>query len=160
MATLEAARQFFRDWPGRIDAAARRLGKHPDTLRHEIAGAPAYKFGHEDAIEATMAALTEVRHPSPLAILNDFATRCGCMVIQVKPLSTQDAGDCMVKFAQLAKEFADVATVIVEKAGDGDVSDNDLRAFDKEFGELVSAGQATRAALVAANENGKPRQAG
>lgn len=151
MSILTAAKTLVRDYPGRGEAMAHRLGLSPDTLRHQVAGAPNYKLGLEDAVEMTQVAL-ETKHINPLGILNAFAGDCGCMVLPLPRVATPASNDCIARLALMAKEFADVAQAIAARAGDGDVSDNDLQMIDKEGGELIAAWQGLRAALVAANQ--------
>ena len=149
--TLNAARELMRDYPGRGAAMAQRLGKASDTLRHEVAGAPGYKLGIEDAVEMTLIAQESV-HPNPLGVLNAFAADCGCMVINLPKAGAVDIGSCMAKFSQMAKEFSDLAVEISKDVPDGDVSDNDLKRILTEGDELISAWQVLRRALVQANQ--------
>ena len=151
MNLLDAARDLARNYPGRLAAMAQRLGKQPDTLRHETAGAPMYKLGIEDAQEMTLFAL-EVKQPNALGILNAFAANCGCMVLPMPQVLNLSGSECMRGLGETAHEFAELCTEVAESMQDGKISDNELKKIEHETSQLMAALQALNAAAVANNK--------
>lgn len=133
MNTSTAAFHLVHDYPGGAQALAPLLGKNPATLSHEVNPAyPTAKFGLEDAVKATM--LTK-----DLRILTAFATTCGAMVVSLPDPS--NAPDSMSALAASAREFADLVGRVSDACADGVVTPNELRAVEREAGELVAAVQ-------------------
>jgi hypothetical protein len=138
-------------YPGGATALAPRLDKSSTTLCHEVRpphGSSA-KLGLMDAIE-----IMELTDARPLQLI---CQRFGGMFVPLPQLGSQHE-NTMAHTAAVATEFSDVLREVSIKLADGHVSDNDLRSIQKEWGELLSAGQAMLAHLAALNEAGKPPQ--
>lgn len=152
----DAARRLAKAYPGGIDAMAQRLGKNPATLRHELSGAPGYKLGAEDLEDMTLMAMG-ANQPNALVALATFNANCGQMSIPL-PQALAGAGeDCMRQLADVAKEFSDMVQAVAMRAGDGDVTDNDLAAIDKELTELLASVHVLRESLGRTNQADKAR---
>lgn len=153
MSPLQAARLSAEDYiHGEVQGMALMLGKSHETLRKELAGAPGYKLGLMDAIrimtrsgdfriaDAIEAELGRYAMPLPEAI--------------PRPGDHRQLADHLVC---LSKEFGDVLQEAAARAADFDVSDNDVRAIAKQWGELVAAGNAFMRFVIASNRDCKPR---
>lgn len=155
---LNAVRQMVRALPDRYDALALRLNKHPDTLRHEIAGAPGYKLGAEDFEEITMFCL-EAKLDNALIGLTTLNANCGQMTV---PLPTvEESGDGMEVMKQLgetAREFSDLCHEVSKDVKDGKITDTELRKFDKEASELIASIHNLRNTLGKMNAAQKPKR--
>jgi hypothetical protein len=151
MNLLDAARNLARNYPGRLAAMAHRLGKQPDTLRHETSGAPMYKLGIEDAQEMTLFA-QEVNQPDALAILNAFAANCGCMVLPMPKVLNLSGAECMRGLSETSREFAELCSAVASSMQDGKISDNELKKIEHETGQLMAALQGLNAAAVSNNK--------
>lgn len=146
MNLLDAARRLAKAYPGGIDAMAQRLNKNPATLRHELAGAHGYKLGAEDLEEMTLLAIG-AHQPNALVALSTMNANCGQLSIPLPQTLGGSDDDCMRQVSETAKEFSDLVQVVCERASDGDVSDNDLVAIDKELTELVAKVHTLRESL-------------
>jgi hypothetical protein len=158
MNVLIAARQLTRGYPAKLEGIAALLEKSPTTLRHEIAGAPGAKLGVEDVIDMTVAAIA-AKQPNALVILNSIAGSCGCEV-RLLPTETEEVGQCnsgrvLRAISACTKEFSDLVMVATSAEADDHVTDNELRAVEKECSELITQAQAVLAAMVARNKDSK-----
>lgn len=154
MNLLDAARRLAKDYPGGIEALAVRLGKNPTTLRHELARSHGYKLGAEDLEEMTLLAIG-VHQPNATVALGTFNANCGHMAIPLPQALAGSDDDCMRQLAGVAKEFSDMVQAVSVRAADGDISDNDLAAIDKELTELVASVHALRSSLGRRNQADK-----
>lgn len=153
MNPTDAIRLMVKSYPGGADALAVLVGKSPETLRKEIAAAPGYKLGVNDACtisEACIAVGSEHCH----AYANAVAVNCGGFVaLQVRdPQAARHlAGDT----AGMLKECSDVVSKVTESLADGVVSDNDRKAIERELQELIEALQKVQQDVAAAHEQGR-----
>ena len=137
----DAAYHTVHDYPGGSSSLAPRLGKRPGVLCHEVAppeGSSA-KLGLVDALRI-------VQMTGDARILAAFAVECGHMVV---PLPAQrpeplphDARAAGEHLAEVAREFADVMAAASMALADGRVCENERRSIERQFGELIAAGQA------------------
>lgn len=146
MNLLDAARRLAKGYPGGIDALAQRMGKAPDTLRHELAGARGYKLGAEDLEEMTLLALG-AHTPNAMVALATMNANCGQMAIPLPQTLAGSDDDCMRQVAGVAKEFSDLVQQVSSRAADGEISANDLVVIDKELSELVASVHGLRESL-------------
>ena len=140
MDILDSVRRAVRHYPGGVDAVAARLGKSPSTLEKELRAAPQYKLGAVDAAE--IAAMC-VEHGSDYGL--EYPTRIAEAVgatLLVLPRGT-DVPDGITAqvLACLVREFADVVTSATLADADGEISRNELLAVERQWAELVAAGQ-------------------
>lgn len=134
-ATL-AAFHVVADYKGGAMTLAPMLGKNAATLSHEVnPNYGAAKLGLEDAIKLTL--LTE-----DLRVLSAFAAQCGCIVLPMASADGVQATDesGLAAVSALASKFGDLMAR-VSKAMTAPVSANDMRAAEREAGELVAAVQ-------------------
>lgn len=149
MNLLDAAFHTVHDYPGGTSALAVRLGKSPTTVNHEVrppVGSSA-KLGLIDA-QRIMAFSGDHR------ILHAMAADLGqfCVPLPALPEGTGSAEE----LAKLAKEFADVVAVAASAMADGTVTDNELRAIERQAGEMVAAVQHLLRHFSAINAAAKP----
>ncbi|MBI3103225.1 MAG: transcriptional regulator [Burkholderiales bacterium] len=140
MDILDSVRRAVRHYPGGVDAVAARLGKSPSTLEKELRAAPQYKLGAVDAAE--IAAMC-VEHGSDYGL--EYPTRIAEAVgatLLVLPRGTDvPDGVTAQALACLVREFADVVTSATLADADGEISRNELLAVERQWAELVAAGQ-------------------
>lgn len=149
---LDAAFNLVHDHPGGAASLGPRLGKNPATLCHEVTAHGTAKLGIETAVKLSL--LT-----GDMRILNAFADQCGCMVIPV-PGADALGEEVMQRVGAAAKEFGEFVSEVAQDAGDGDVSLNEMRRIEKEWGDLLSVGQGLMAHLRALHERGLARRTG
>lgn len=137
---LDSVRRAVRHYPGGVDAVAARLGKSRSTLEKELRGAPQFKLGAVDAAE--IAAMC-VEHGSPFGM--EYPTRIAEAVgatLLVLPRGTDvPDGVTAQTLASLVREFADVVTSATLADADGEISRNELLNVERQWAELVAAGQ-------------------
>ena len=138
---LDAAYQLVRAYPGGALSLAPRMGKNPTSLSHEVKCTGTAKFGLDDAVTASV--LT-----GDLRILNAFASECDCMVLPL-PRSLANDNNAMMRVATLAREFGDLVGSVTEATADGAITANELARAQREWSELVAAGQALLSHLEA-----------
>jgi hypothetical protein len=149
-----AAMLLANRYPGGLDALAPQLGKRPDTLRKELTGAPAYKWGADD--EELMISLCLAAGVSdPLAPITAAAANAGALLIPL-PQHASGAADSFRCLADTAREFSEFVASVADAEADGRVTANELKRVERELGELVSRGQDCVARLRKIHEEGKP----
>lgn len=144
---LDAAFNLVHDYPGGARSLAPRIKKSETTLDHEVKHTGTAKFGLLDAVKLTQ--LT-----GNLAILNEFAAACQCVVLPMPAL--EGAMDTFPGLAEAAREFAEFVASVATAVADGRVTANELARVDRELSELHARNQAVRATLAAIHEAGKP----
>jgi hypothetical protein len=146
MDVITAACNVAEDYVGASGKGARALAvdidKNPVTLSHELNETGGAKLGLRTAVKMT-------RRSRDLRILNAFAQECGCMVLALPEALQLEGSAAMQDLGHTAKEFADVVAEVSARIADGEISENDLRAIEREWGELVAAGQGMVARLRA-----------
>lgn len=146
-AVLDAAFNLVHDYPGGAECLGPRIKKAPTTLSHEVKRTGTAKLGLEDAVKLSV--LSDNR-----AILNAFASVCGCLVL---PMPCVASGlDTFHGLADAAREFSEFVASVADAAADGQVTGNELALVDRDLSELVARVQAIRATLAAIHEAGKP----
>lgn len=151
MNVLDSVRRAVRHYPGGVDAVAARLGKSPSTLEKELRAAPQYKLGAVDAAE--IAAMC-VEHGGGFGL--EYPTRLaeavGCTLLQL-PEGGRLADQVTAKaVADLMREFADVVTSATAADADGEISRNEMLTIERQWAELVGAGQALLRVLETKHE--------
>jgi hypothetical protein len=141
---LDHAYNLARAYPGGAAALALRMRKNPTTLSHELRGEGSAKLGLEDA-----AALTALS--GDLRILEAWNAEHGLVVIRMPHLENREAGECLKKLSETAKEFSELVTEVAGDLSDGRVNDNELRDIEREAAELLAATHALLAAARALN---------
>lgn len=146
----DAAYHTVHDYPGGTSALAVRLGKHTTTLNHEVrppVGSSA-KLGLVDA-QRIMAMSGDHR------ILQAMAAELGqfCVPLPALPEGADGSAD---ELARLAREFGDVVGEVATAMADGKVTDNELRALERQSGELVAAVQHMLRHFAQLNAAAKP----
>lgn len=149
MDVMDAARNLAEDYPGGAKALALRIDKNPTTFSHELHGTGAAKLGLVDAVKAS-------KRSDDARILNAFAEEMGCMVLQLPDALLVEGNVAMQDLGKLAKEFADVVQEVSLTCADDNVTANELGRVERQWGELLAAGQRVIAGLRAKHEAGKP----
>lgn len=145
---LDAAYHLGQAYPGGVEALAARLGKNAITLRHELNGTGFAKLGLQTAVDLSVLSKDH-------RIVNAFAAECGGMFVLLAESLGGDSA-AMHRVAVLAKEFGEVVATVTEAAADGEVSANELARVEREWAELVAAGQALVAHMRAKHEASRP----
>lgn len=139
------------DW----DVLEANMGKRKDTLRKELTGQPGYKWGVDD--EDMLVDICEAMGVAdPLAPLTAALLNRGVMFIQI-PIEGATDSPTFQCLAAAAKDFGDFMVTASSALADGKVSLNELKDIEREFGELVSKGQACLSSMRALHEAGKPQ---
>lgn len=137
---LDSVRRAVRHYPGGLDAVAVRLGKSGSTLDKELRGATGYKLGAVDAAE--IAAMC-VEHGGDFGL--EYPTRIAEAVgatLLVLPRGTDvPDGVTAQTLASLVREFSDVVSSATLADADGEISRNELLNVERQWAELVAAGQ-------------------
>lgn len=149
MSVIDAARNLADDFPGGAKALAQRMDKNPFSLMHELAGTGTAKLGLLDSVKLT-------RISRDLRILNAFAGEFGCLVLPMPEALQADGSDAMQHLAVLAKEFGDVVQEVSASQADGDISANEMARIERQWSELVLAGQQLVTRLRTKHEASKP----
>lgn len=145
---LDAAFALVRAYPGGASSLSPRIGKAPATLSHEVSGRAGYKLGLDDAVAISLLA-------GDSRILNAFAADMGCLVLKL-PDASQVADDVIQRVGHVAKEFGEFVAEVAADGADGDISANDLRRIEKEWGDLILVGQDLVAKLRAMHDEAHP----
>lgn len=141
MNPVDAIRLMVKCYPGGVEALAVMCGKSGETLRKEIAEAHGYKLGVIDACTISEACI-RVDSLHAHAYANSVAVNCGGFVqLPVRGPSGNVHGSA----AGLVKECADVTIAIAAAMQDGDISENDRKAIERELRELLEQVQTVSA---------------
>lgn len=146
---LDAARNVAEDYPGGARALALRIDKNATSFAHELAETGTAKLGLATAVKMTA-------RTRDLRILNAFATEAGCMVMPLPEALAVEGDQALQQLATLAREFSDVVGSVTDACADGAISANELARVERQFGELVAAGQALVGTLRAQHEAARP----
>lgn len=149
MNVLDALYHTVHDFDGGAEALAVRLGKRGTSLCHEVrppVGGTA-KAGLLDAVK-----IMEITRD--YRALHAMASRCGFMTLPLPTLDDSHA-DTTAYLADVAKEFSDVMQVVAAGAADGVISDSELAALERQWGELVAAGIRLLGNFTAKNAEGR-----
>jgi len=135
MSIMDAAYHAVHSYPGGAEALATRLTprKSGTVLSHEVRppiGATA-KLGVETAMQI-------VDFTGDRGIVHAVCARAGGMFVALPSVQLHQ-DQVFPALSRLAKEFGDVVAKITEVAADGRISNNDLKAVNKEALELVGA---------------------
>lgn len=150
MNVLDALYHTVHDFDGGAEALAVRLGKRGTSLCHEVrppVGGTA-KAGLLDAVK-----IMEITHD--YRTLHAMAARCGFMAVPLPHLDDDAHADTTGFLAEVAKEFSDVMQVVAAGAADGAISDSELAALERQWGELVAAGVRLLGNFTAKNAEGR-----
>lgn len=141
---------------GGVEVAAPLLAgdKRPDTLRKELTGVPGYKLGLDDAEVLGMHAVA-MGTADPFACVTALAANMGALVVPM-PRGLDVGTPGAQAFARLAREFGDFVGTLAEAEQDGQITATELAQAEREFSELVAAGQAYLQRLSAMHQAGKP----
>ena len=140
MDILDSVRRAVRHYPGGVDAVAARLGKSPSTLEKELRAAPQYKLGAVDAAEIA-AMCVEQGSDYGLEYPTRIAEAVGATLLVLPRGTDVPDGITAQVLAALVREFADVVTSATLADADGEISRNELLAVERQWAELVAAGQ-------------------
>ena len=136
MDVLDAARHLVQNYPGGAESLAPRLTKKsPVTLRHEVNPPQdsTAKLGLRTAVEMTQVS-------DDFAILNQFAADCNAIVLRL-PANLDPDAQVAQQTAQLAQEFAELMGEIAVSTADRTISDNEMARIQRNWSDLVNAGQ-------------------
>lgn len=158
MNILDAARQVLKGYPGRLEAMAQRMGKSPSTLRHEIDGDKGYKFGAEDLMDMTNFA-QQAKQDNALLALASMAANCGQMLVPLPLANAVVNDDCMLRLADVAREFGELCKEVAGDLADGQITNNELARIDSECAQVIASVYAMREAVARRNAELRQREA-
>jgi hypothetical protein len=151
MNPIDAVRLMSRHYPGGVDALAVLVGKSPETLRKELAGAHGYKLGVNDACaisEACIAAKSEHCH----AYANAVAANCGGFVqLEVRDPHGKSLMSATVGSVSASTELLERVTAA---RSDGVISDNERREIEAAVSHSIE--QLQHVLSQVRHENEKP----
>jgi hypothetical protein len=150
MNVLDAARNMADEFEGGATALAGRIGKNHNTFLAELNQTGTAKLGLLTSVMASKAA-------KDWRVLNAFATELGALVLPLPNGMLQDGDQSIQDLGLMAKEFADVVQEVSRSCADGAISANELAAVERQWGELMLAGQRLMAGLRMRHEAGVPQ---
>lgn len=143
MDVRDAAYNVGHDYPGGARALAVRMGKNGTTLTHELNATGGAKLGLLDSVKMTQLA-------GDMRILTAFAAECNHMVLPLPTTIDPGSDDCMRKLAETMRESSELATTVCAAlADDGDISENERIAIEREGAQMVAALQSLLGAVQA-----------
>jgi hypothetical protein len=132
---LDAAYHVVHDYaPDGAASLAPRMGKSSTTLCHEVKPPPSSmaKLGLVDAVKITD--LT-----GDLRILHAFAEAVGHQAVKVDMPEADSDTDFHADFARFAKETSEALAAVSIAIADKRITENELRACEKEIGDIAPA---------------------
>lgn len=132
---LDAAYHVVHDYqPDGAVSLAPRLGKAKVTLCHEVHPPPGSmaKLGLVDAVK--ISDLT-----GDMRILHAFAESVGHQAVRLDLPETDTGPNLMAAMSAFAKETAEALLAMHEALADGRVTENEIRRFEKEVGDIAPA---------------------
>jgi hypothetical protein len=132
---LDAAYHVVHDYePNGAESLAPRLGKSPTTLSHEVKPPPTSmaKLGLVDAVK--ISDLT-----GDMRILHAFAEAVGHRAVKVEIPEADSLPDLVVAMSCFAKETAEALLAMHEVLADGRITENEIKRFEKEVGDIAPA---------------------
>lgn len=150
MDVMTAACNVAEDYPGGARKLAADIGRNGTSFSHELSRTGSAKLGLHDAVKMTL-------RSRDLRILHAFATECGQMCVPLPEALMVDGDFTMQSLGAVAKEFADVVQEVSTTCADGSISANELARVERQWGELVAAGQSLLAQMRAKHEAEKPQ---
>jgi hypothetical protein len=148
-----AAQNVAEDYKGGARQLAHDIDKNATTFAHQLSETGPAVLGLRTAVKMT-------KRSKDLRILNAFAEECGCMVLPLPEALMSDDSAVMQGLGVLAKEFSDVVQEICASSADDDINDNEMARAEKEWGQVVAAGQRVLGAMRAKNQASKVRIVG
>lgn len=149
MDVITAAQNVAEDYKGGARQLAIDIDRNPTTFSHELNETGSAKLGLRTAVKMT-------KRAKDLRILNAFAAECGQVCVPLPESLMVDGDMTMQGLGRIAKEFGDVVQEVSAAAADGEVSANELQRVERQWGELVAAGQSLLAHMRAKHEASKP----
>jgi hypothetical protein len=132
---LDAAYHVVHDYePDGAASLAPRLGKSSTQLCHEVKPPPGNmaKLGLVDAVK--ISDLT-----SDMRILHAFAEAVGHRAVKVEIPEADSLPDLVVAMSCFAKETAEALLAMHEALADGRITENEIKRFEKEVGDIAPA---------------------
>lgn len=135
MSVEDAFYHSVHDYPGGAECLATRLSpkKSATTLCHE-----AKPPEGSSAKAGLITAVQVMEHSGDLRILHAVCARMGGMFVPL-PSALVTSDNILEAVGRLASEFGDLVGTITKVSSDGDISINDMKAVQKEAGELMAA---------------------
>jgi hypothetical protein len=148
LGVLDAAANAVRRYPGGgLEVIAFRLGKSPETLRKELAGAEGYKLGALDLLQ-----ILEWTQDQDLR--NALAAHLGGLLM-LPPM--EEAIRCPFKaLGELTEKGGAYTTEIARSFSDGHVSLNEAKRCEAKLAQLVTTAQAAQQLVRASYLAGVP----
>lgn len=149
MDVITAACNVAEDYKGGARQLAADIDRNPTTFSHELNETGVAKLGLRTAVKMT-------KRTKDLRILYAFACEMGQMCVPLPDMLMVEGDLTMQGLGRVAKEFGDVVQEISAAAADGEVSANEMQRVERQWGELVAAGQQLLAHMRARHEAARP----
>ena len=125
--------------PGWDRGMADRMKRKYSTLDKELRASGTFKLGLEDAVEI-MTHSHDAKCPPALDLLNMMADLVGAEVVLL-PDASDDKTCTATHVANLMRECSDVVASASESVADNDLSPNEFARIEKQWAEMLHAGQ-------------------
>lgn len=153
LSPLDAAYHVVHDYDGGAPVVAQRLGKPVVTLNQELRpGLSGAKLGL-----ATAVAISELTGDH--RILHAFAQQLGYRCVRVDHLHTVTNDEVLRAVSSFLKETGEAMTSVNRALEDGKVTENEIRAFEKQVADIAPSAVALAEALRAMAEEQSRRRA-
>lgn len=140
MNALDALRRMISSYPGGRPAVAARLGKTDEVLRKELGAGDTHKLGVVDAL-AIAGMCAEVASPNAQALAVCVAAESHGQFVPWDQAPVQPPS-VLVGLTAQTHEAAQLVEAVLTALTDGTVSDNELKAIEREAADLQQALQA------------------
>ena len=154
MNSNDSLRLMVAFYPGGREAMAVRLGITEELLRKELSGAPSHKMGVTRAEQISEYCI-EAKSENCYAYVNTLNARSG-KLLDLPVIDMVDKQNIRGGMARMLKECSDAVLVLTKALDDETISDNELRAIQREVLELLASGQEVLNAARSNNAASKP----
>jgi hypothetical protein len=141
---MHAAANTAEDFPHGVTGMAAAIGKNKFSLMHELAGHGTAKLGLVDALKM-------VKRSRDFRILTAACEECGGIFIPL-PSAVSLKGSTFEDLSKFASEFADVVRVVTDEGKGDTINENQMARIEREWLEMVAAGQVLMAHLRAEHD--------
>lgn len=131
-----------------------RLGKTEDVLRKELSGAATHKMGVITACQISSFCM-QAQSENCNAFATSVASASGGFIrLEVRDMAGKQ--DIRTSLSDLIKESSDVLHQATVALADERISDNEMKAIDREIREVIALSQAVLAMAQSRNLASKP----
>ncbi|MGE4370942.1 MAG: phage regulatory CII family protein [Burkholderiaceae bacterium] len=133
----QAAFNTVADYPGGAKALGPVVGINGSVLAHKVS-----LTDHDNQLTVPQARKL-MQATGDCRMLHSLAADLNHLCVQVS--SMPQSGNLHRRIADTVREFGEFIAAVSEASDDNDVTPNEMRAIDKELGEMVARANALRA---------------